>query len=219
MIQRITDYTDLNNTLSILKEDGCFVVENSLSGSDLKDLKQEVLTRCSSGKDYEFGKLYRGSSINTYSKNNPIYKFFSQQWMKDLTEAYTNQPFGQSIIATHDYINTNNWARQGWLHFDRQKSFKFFLYLTDVDTTCGALHLSPGSIIEGETLNKKLNQNGEYESKRRLEISYPKLIEQYPPEAIEAPAGTLIVFDTDTFHKGGVVDEGKQRLIIRMHTK
>ena len=83
--------------------------------------------------------------------------------MRDLTKAYTTQPFGRSILATHDYINTNNWARQGWLHFDRQKSFKFFLYLTNVDTSCGALHLSPGSVQEGEKLNKYLNVNNLYD--------------------------------------------------------
>ena len=218
MIQRIKDYTNLEITLSALKEDGCFVVENSISKEDLKLLKEEILNKCSKGKKYEFGKLYRGTSIDQYSKKSALYKFFTQSWMKELTKAYTSQPFGKSIIATHDYINTSDWARQGWLHFDRQKSFKFFLYLTDVDSTCGALHLSPGSVKEGETLNKKLSAS-QYESKRRLETSYPDLVEKYPPEAVEGSAGTLIVFDTDTFHKGGVVEEGKERLIVRMHTK
>lgn len=219
MIKHVKNYTDLKTTLPILKEDGCFVVENTISQEDLQLLKKEILTKCTEGQNYEFGKLYRGSNIESYSKNSPIYRFFSQQWMRDLTKAYTTQPFGRSIIATHDYINTNDWARQGWLHFDKQKSFKFFLYLTDVDASCGALNLSPGSVQEGEKLNKYLNANNLYESNRKLETSYPELVAKYPSEAIEGAAGTLIVFDTDTFHKGGVVAEGKERLIVRMHTK
>ena len=219
MIQYIKDYTNLKITLAALKKDGCFVVKNAISKEDLKLLKKEILDKCSTGKTYEFGKLYRGGNIEQYNKDSAIYKFFTQSWMKDLTKSYTSQPFGRSIIATHDYINTNDWARQGWLHFDKQKSFKFFLYLTDVDASCGALNLSPGSVQEGEKLNKYLNANNLYESNRKLETSYPELVAKYPSEAIEGHAGTLIVFDTDTFHKGGVVAEGKERLIVRMHTK
>ena len=53
--------------------------------------------------------------------------------------------------------------------------------------------------------------------KNRIELDYPKLLEEWPCEPVEAPAGTLIVFDTDTFHKGGKCDEGKERLIVRLH--
>ena len=53
--------------------------------------------------------------------------------------------------------------------------------------------------------------------KNRIELDYPELLETYPPEPIEAKAGTLLVFDTDIFHKGGQVEEGKERLIVRLH--
>ena len=53
--------------------------------------------------------------------------------------------------------------------------------------------------------------------KNRIGLDYPELVDQYPCEPVEAPAGTLIVFDTDTFHMGGKCDEGKERLIARLH--
>lgn len=220
MIQRITDYTNLETTIPVLESDGVFIVENFLTGDDLISLQQEIQAKCDSGKDYEFGKLYRGNELSTYNKNSAIYKTFSQPWIKALNDAYyPGAGHGKAVIATHDYISTSNWARQGWLHFDRVRSFKFFLYLSDIDVSCGALHLSPKSREQGTKLNKFMEEKGLYEDRRRLEESAPEYVEAFPPEPIEGPAGTLIVFDTDTFHKGGVVEEGKERLIVRLHNK
>ena len=44
-------------------------------------------------------------------------------------------------------------------------------------------------------------------------------MKEYPPIPVEASAGTLIVFDTDTFHKGGQCEENKSRLVVRAHCK
>jgi len=53
--------------------------------------------------------------------------------------------------------------------------------------------------------------------KNRIELDYPELLEEYPSEPVEGKAGTLIVFDTNTFHKGGLVEEEKERLVVRLH--
>lgn len=219
MIKSIKDTENEELMVSTLKSEGCFIVENFIQGESLNALREEVLNLCKKSPPYEFGKLYRGKPLSSYKKESAIYKTFHQEWMINLTKAYTHQPYGKSVIATHDYIHTKNWARQGWLHSDKQKSFKFFLYLTDIDKTCGALHLSSGSIKEASELNKKLKSKDLYESHRRLEETFPDLVKKYPPQPVEKPAGTLIVFDSDTFHKGGVVEKGKERLIIRLHSK
>jgi hypothetical protein len=220
MIQIIKDFKNLDITIPVLESDGVFIVENFTQGDELNNLKDEVMTRCSNSKNYEFGKLYRGNSLTSYGKNTSIFQVFNQKWMKDLNDAYyPGEGYGKAVIATHDYIPTQNWARQGWLHFDRVRSFKFFLYLSDIDISCGALHLSPKSREQGTKLSKFMTEKGLYESKRRLEESSLEYVESFPPEPIEGPAGTLIVFDTDTFHKGGVVEEGKERLIVRLHNK
>ena len=51
------------------------------------------------------------------------------------------------------------------------------------------------------------------------ENTHKEYIEKYPFESVEGKSGTLIIFDTDTFHKGGVVEKNKERLIIRLHNK
>lgn len=219
MIQSITTPENIDKCLEVLKSDGCFIVDNFIEGEELTLLRDEVQRLCDNSSEYEFGSLYRGNALTTYDHNNPIRKTFNRKWLSELNNAYGKGPYGKSVIATHDYKSTDNWARQGWLHSDKQTSFKYFLYLTDIDKTCGALHLCPGSIEIASKLNKKLNSTNQYESKRKIEETYPDLVDQYPPVAIEKPAGTLIVFDSDTWHKGGVVQEGKERLIIRLHSK
>ncbi len=220
MIQKVKDYENLEVTIPILESDGVFIVEDFIQGETLNNLRDEVMKKCSNSKNYEFGKLYRGSSITSYDKNSSIFQVFNQKWMKDLNDTYNKgKGYGSSVIATHDYITTNEWARQGWLHFDKQRSFKFFLYLTDVDSTCGSLTMSPKSHKEGGRLRKYMVNNGKYENERKLEETNKELIKKYPFEPIEGKSGTLIIFDTDTFHKGGVVEKNKERLIIRLHNK
>ncbi|MDA8978292.1 phytanoyl-CoA dioxygenase family protein [bacterium] len=220
MIQKVKDFKNLDVTTPILESDGVFIVENFIQGDVLNNLKDEVMKKCSNSKNYEFGKLYRGKPLMSYGESNPISQVFNQKWMKDLNDVYyPGGGYGKSVIATHDYVSTQNWARQGWLHFDKVRSFKFFLYLSDIDISCGALHLSPKSREQGTKLSKFMTKKGLYESKRRLEESSLEYVKAFPPEPVEGPAGTLIVFDTDTFHKGGVVEEGKERLIVRLHNK
>ena len=92
------------------------------------------------------------------------------------------------------------------------------IYLTDIDGSSGAFCCSVGSRAQGSALRIIAWNSPDYESvKNRIELDYPELLEKYPCEPIEAPAGTLIVFDTDTFHRGGKCDEGEERLIVRLH--
>ena len=133
MIQKVKDYENLEVTIPILESDGVFIVEDFIQGETLNNLRDEVMKKCSNSKNYEFGKLYRGSDITSYDKNSSIFQVFNQKWMKDLNDAYDEgMGYGSSVIATHDYVTTSKWARQGWLHFDKQKSFKFFLYLINL---------------------------------------------------------------------------------------
>ena len=101
-------------------------------------------------------------------------------------------------------------------------AFKFFIYLTDVDKSCGAFSCVPGSHL----LGKELRQNARKESKNyskirnRIFVDYTNLkAYKNKIEPIEAPKGTVIVFDTDVFHMGGKVKTGKERVVIRSHNR
>lgn len=222
MIKKINLNTTIEDMSNILKEDGVFIIKNFVSGDTLKSLHDETMMLCeSSGGYYEFGRNYRGGSLNTFSKTSNIFQIFDSDWMRKLNDNYTTAKnnYCNSIFATYDYKNDKGLARNGWLHFDRANCLKFFIYLTDIDEDSGALQITPGSIKLGKQLRKDAIKNSNsYETiKNRIEVDYPELLEKYKPEPIEEKAGTLIVFDTDAFHKGGLCKEGKHRLVLRAH--
>jgi hypothetical protein len=222
MIKTIEDYKNLDVTIPLLKSEGVFIVENFISGKELEDLTKEFKDLCvNKGTKYNFGKLYRGQGLNSYKGYGPnVYKTFNKDWMKSLTNEYApGTEYARSIVGTYDYIPNDNFAQQAWLHSDFKKCLKFFLYLSDIDRTSGALYCSPKSVNRGKEIRESLGSVDNYNKHRRLEETYKADVIAFPPEPIEYPAGTLIVFDTDTFHKGGIVEEGNERLVIRSHNK
>ena len=68
MIRSFREINQLPEMLSTIKQDGCFIVENFLRGRALTSLKEEVLNLCKKSPSYEFGKIFRGSSLDSYKK-------------------------------------------------------------------------------------------------------------------------------------------------------
>lgn len=102
------------------------------------------------------------------------------------------------------------------IHFDMYQHLKFFFYLTDTDQTNGAISFASNSQQENNSYRQQfLRQKGEL--KRLLNIIPASSDLELVP--INGPAGTMIVFDTDTFHQGGKVQPGKERRVIRFGSK
>jgi len=221
MIQTLTNNNTYEDMCGILRSDGVFKIHDYILGDDLYSLHDEVLEKCTTeGDHYEFGRNYRGPHLDEFSEDSYIFKTFHSQWMYKLYQIYSGgqQQYGKNVFATHDFKYTGDLARNGWLHFDRNWCLKFFLYLTDIDKSCGAFSCSVGSRQKGEVLRNMAWGVQNYDVvKNRIELDYPELLEIYPDEPVEAKAGTLIVFDTNTFHKGGQVEKGKERLVVRLH--
>lgn len=220
-MQTLSSEDDLEKMRHVLVEDGVFRVDNYVLGDTLTELHNQVLYRCSTeAEHYEFGRNYRGGDLSTYHSSDIISRVYNAEWMRKLHDLYTGRSntYGMNVFATHDYKFTGELARNGWLHFDRHWRLKFFLYLTDIDVSSGAFSCSVGSRFAGATLREKAWEQPQYEDvKNRIGLDYPELLDKYPTESVEGKAGTLIVFDTDTFHKGGKCDEGRERLIVRLH--
>ena len=221
MIKSLTKTSMIDTMAETLLSDGVFKIENYLDGNTLQNLHDEVFDKCQNeAGHYEFGRNYRGEDISTFPKDSTIFQVYDAGWMRNLHQLYTGRTdnYGMNVFATHDYKFGGELARNGWLHFDRHWRLKFFIYLTDIDKSSGAFNCSAGSRVLGQQLRANAWGAKDYEGvKNRIELDYPELLEKWPCEPVEAPAGTLIVFDTDTFHKGGKCDEGKERLIVRLH--
>ena len=221
MIQTLNMNNTPQDMCGVLFSDGVFKIENYLNENTLKTLHDDILDKCENeASHYEFGRNYRGDALSTFSNSSILSQVYDVEWMKNLYYQYsgTLNGYGKNVFATHDYQFTGELARNGWLHFDRNWCLKFFIYLTDIDKSCGAFSCSVGSRQKGEELRNIAWGVRDYDVvKNRIELDYPELLETYPDEPVEAKAGTLIVFDTNTFHKGGQVEKGKSRLVVRLH--
>jgi len=233
---------EISKLKSILDQKGIFKIDSYLTLLELDSLKSEVLRyHKTNGKPYPFGSTY---AINDPKRlpNESLQKiFFSKPWMKELFLTYNNKiskGFFNSIYSTHDYKFDGSIGRNGYLHFDRNVSLKYFLYLNDVTKENGAFFIQPNSHKLGKELREKAwgrfiptpNDNllkkvllklfGKHFSviKNRIELDYPEIYDSKKLIPVEGKAGTLIVFDSDVFHQGGKINKkGAERIILRMH--
>lgn len=119
----------------------------------------------------------------------------------------------KDVMLTHDYLNTLEINQH--LHFDRWRSLKAMVYLTDVQEGDGAFSVVPRSHKRGAEL-RRMYKNMPYNIRpNRVEFDFPE--DYQVPTEIFAPRGSLILFDSDIFHCGGNVLEGRERKLIRSH--
>ena len=215
--------TCLNTILNKLSENGYFIYNNCASSILLNDLNEDFLriTRspfpdcCKSlGLDVGIGvSLTFGDGMHELLNNTQ--KFFQQDWMQDLSNAFWGKviKINQDIYAMHELPGTQHIAQD--LHFDVQQTLKFFLYLNNVTATNGAFCCVPGSHKKTEEIRSKHGSKLTYENRhltRQLEYNQDQVI------PIAGKAGDLIIFNTDVWHRAGIVKKG-ERKVMRGHTR
>lgn len=226
----------------IIVEEGIFKVSSFLDTNELTALKKEVAVyHKTNGNHYPFGTTYSINNITGLPYSSFQKKVFSKPWMKELFLALNHnvsKGYFDSIYSTHDFKFDEGVGRNGYLHFDRNRSLKFFFYLNDVNEENGAFFIQPNSHKLGRKLRERawgrlipcpkdnlikkilLKLFGKQFSniKNRIEIDYPELYDSNKLIPVVGKAGTLIVFDSDIFHQGGKINQkGLERIILRMH--
>lgn len=205
--------------------EGICRIESFVSEEDVKKIKEELSGAFKNAKDdgsYAFGKAIRIGGIEKQKGRPTLYRVFNSDLMKYVAKRYCSngyaRGFNADIFATHDFRADQGLARNGYVHFDRLWRFKFFLYLTDVEEGCGAFSAAPATHHRGLELRKNITSVAkDYEDiKNRIDLDYPN--EEYNLEPVYGKAGTMIVFTSDVFHKGGDIEEGKERMIVRGHS-
>ena len=233
---------EINRLSQILEDHGIFIINNYLLKNEVSELKEEVLHHHKIiGNSYPFGSTYSIKNPNELANESFQKRVFSDSWMKELFLNYNksiSKGFFDSVYSTHDYKFDGNIGRNGYLHFDRNSSLKFFLYLNDVTEDNGAFFIQTGSHKLGKKLREKAwgayipSPNDSFfkkilrktfgidfkNVKNRLELDYPELFEPKKLVPVEGKAGTLIVFDSDIFHQGGKINiKDKERIVLRSH--
>ena len=145
-----------------LRQDGYCLLPNFLSEASEKDgFIKEVDSVISNSKDdsYKFGRAERIGSLGSNSTKRP---FIFQAFKKDILQPVRDEWFGAKplfteIFVTHEFTNDRGTERNGYLHFDRLHTLKFFFYASDVlDESDGPLVLVPGS----HNVGKKAQDTG-----------------------------------------------------------
>jgi len=233
---------DLKEQIDTIKNEGIFLIEDFLKPNSLSEIKEEVIDyHNKNGESYNFGSVY-GINNTPNVQNLKQIQIFNKKWIKDLFLAINNNTekgFYTSLYSTHDNKINDKLARNAFLHFDRNRSLKFFLYLNDVTEENAAFYIQVKSNLIGSKLRKAAWRNmcpypadGFFlksvkkifgmkysDVKNRIELDYPDFFDSTKLKPVEAKGGTLIVFDSDLFHKGGQIrKQGMERLVIRMHS-
>ena len=216
----------LEDVLRELTEKGIYIFPEPLATKDqikeMIDLQEKKLNP--DDGSYEFGRAGRVGSVKSW-EGTAVHDVFNSSVLTDLAKNFMVSEMGgppsfDELFITHDYRCDQGSARNGFLHFDRLSTFKFFMYLTDCDKDSGAFSYVPDTYQLGKELRTKAwKKTGKYgKIKNRLEIDYPDLgYKQEDAVPVEGPAGTLFAFHSDVFHVGGGVKEGLERRVIRHH--
>jgi len=102
----------------------------------------------------------------------------------------------------------------GELHFDVSRMLKFWVYLEPGTREAGAIRIATGS----HRWIRKLREEFSERLIPKAQIFNQVDEHAHPALDIEAPAGSLVLFDTDAAHGAGRVAPGHVRRILRGHT-
>lgn len=207
--------------IEFVREHGIAVLPGYLSNrSLLEQALEEVLdTTQQSNTPYKFGNAAR------FGPTVPKKLVATQKLICDPKCLELDSQYGltrESIYMTHEFKSGGEWERNGYLHFDRIFTFKLLIYLSDVDQRCGPFSAIMDTHKQMEPLRTaEWKRTSAYEAIRnRPVIDYPELgYTENDGIPVLGPAGTLIVFSTDTLHKGGLVEKGHQRILVRTHCR
>jgi hypothetical protein len=214
--------TPIEELLEVIREYGIVVIPQYVENEDERSALETEHGRILSMPKSDWinptvkGRMVRVTRSGISRDRLPATaKFFNQPWMGELARRYLgrkNVAVNWQIFVGRDVVGSRSVASD--LHFDVVRHFKYFYYATDTTVRNGAFTCIPGS--------HKLTPN----IRRQRRITYQDLStsRELPVEAageevpIEGPTGTLIIFDTETFHRAGTVLEG-ERHIMRGHCK
>lgn len=171
----------------------------------------DIATSIMNDKSYKNGKRFLTHNLKDIPKS--LRSLIANEDLKEFFNLLELKIPCRDVMLTHDYLN--RFEINQHLHFDRWRSLKAMVYLTDVGEGDGAFSVVPGSHKRGAELRRRYKNLPYSIRPNRIELDFPE--DYKKPVNIYGPAGTLILFDSDIFHSGGDILEGRERKLIRSH--
>ncbi len=211
--------------LARLKKYGIAIVPSYVDAKTLTQLRKEFDDFFTSPHEAIFLKHKHATNVNgkvarvkrkQLDMEFPATKeLFGSEFMDQIVKSYYapyDYTLNDDIFITHE--KPCETPILPW-HYDRQQSLKFFVYLKDTTKKDGAFEYCPGSHREGRYRASYHLLKGVKVKDLPNDIPDDELIN---PVTIEGKAGDMIIFDPDGFHRGGVVAEGGERMVMRGHS-
>tara|TARA_Y100000356_G_scaffold111724_1_gene99025 strand:+ start:757 stop:1464 length:708 start_codon:yes stop_codon:yes gene_type:complete len=231
----------VNEVVDILKTDGVYLIENYIQ--DYVPLKDELTHWYNKIPDYREAGMNHGSlelqgeytagknfkiSNNSYSLFPELCKVFvHNQFISSVVDNFFGIPNNKGLqtFSTWEYkkVETEEeYGRAQFLHFDPYHALKFFVYLDDVDQENATTFYIPKT----NKIGKYLRENRMMDAGEGYQGGLPHRIVDYPDIKVieddvvhvKAKAGSMLIFDTDTLHGGGILKSG-ERMVVVYHNR
>lgn len=148
-----------------------------------------------------------------------IYAFYNSGIFRAMTKQYYQADNLDSEYITeifvHETPETND-PLSGTLHWDRAQTLKFWVYLDDVPESAGPMLVEENSTERNRKLRIKM-----YSEKTNLVGGVDNVLGQTTNNIVpmSAPAGSILIHNTDASHGASNVETGMVRQIIRGHCR
>jgi len=229
-------FNELNNQGSIetalnsLKEKGYYVLPTKLSDSIIDSIKGKLKqtplymrNRLNNIAGFDEEKLQNiKSNVAWIDDQQDLVKI--QEIQDVIFDPFILNVTGKYLESTPIHVQTNFWVSKKYdtsrkalsenaqlFHQDKEfiKFLKVFIYLNDVDTSNGAHVYVEGSHRENKFVSKQGYKFSDRIDDNDIETVYGK----EKVIAMEGKKGTIILEDTNGFHKGTPIHEGHRVLL------
>ena len=225
---------------STFLKDGVAVVEGFFTNGEVTIMRDELMPHYDKMGDgdlmvykgktqeqgYPFGKMIRITDKH-FDEFKMLYSVFNHNWFHGFTDSFFGQPNNKNLqtFCPYEYLTPEKavgTTRNSHPHVDPYFALKYFIYLSDTHKSNGSFKALKGSHIAGG--NYRQSQSLERMTKdgyKDLDGAFKALgATEEDMEYIEAPAGSLIVVNTDALHAGGTLEkEGESRMTIMNHNR
>ena len=236
----IPEYTKSQEIFNTFLKDGIAVAENFFTVGEVSAMRDELMPHYEKMQDgelmvhkgdttiggYPFGKMIRITDKH-FHEFKTLHSVFNHDWFCGFTDSFFGKPNNKNLqtFCPYEYLtpdNASGTTRNSHPHVDPYFALKYFIYLSDTRRSNGAFKALKGSHIEGGKY--RLSQSLEHMTKegyKDLNGAFEALsATEEDMEYIEAPAGSLIIVNTDALHAGGTLEkEGESRMTVMNHNR
>lgn len=222
---------DLTSSLALIadevEQNGYFIIEKALSEESLNALRKEYENFFEADKEKFYGEDSKDGSVcirvkpfwqYKYTKEFPVtLSVFNVKPFQKITEFFYKTHLKNinyiSEIFVHNTPETNE-PISGGLHWDRAQTLKFWIYLNDLGIENGPMRIEPGSSKRNAELRRSSGDPN------KLIGQIDNIVDSEVEEVyLTAPAGSIMIHDTDASHGASPVSQGKERQIMRGHCR